>query len=62
MKFCKDCYYFKERHYSDPRPPSCKHEAAYISTDPVYGNPQYRSCEQMRNTICGPEAKLWKQK
>jgi hypothetical protein len=44
---------------SVPRPPSCKHIEAFISTDPVFGNSQYRSCEQMRNTICGLDGKLW---
>ncbi len=59
MKRCKDCAYFGSRITPDPRPPVCKNEAAYLSTDPVFGYTHYRSCEQMRETICGKEAKFW---
>jgi RNA polymerase subunit RPABC4/transcription elongation factor Spt4 len=52
MKLCKDCKYIRKGEM-------CAHDA---DTDPVDGKKIYSSCYEMRDTVCGKEAKFYKKK
>ena len=63
MRFCKNCLHFNDVNRNFRMPPvlggpKCKNPMAKISTDLVWGNDKYDSCQNMRNDInsCGPLA------